>query len=536
MSYLVLARKYRPQTFEEVYSQEHITRILQNSIKRDRIAQAYLFTGTRGVGKTSLARIFAKSLNCLKEDKPTVSPCNVCDNCVDITNGTSPDVVEIDGASNTGVDDIRELQKELMYAPTNSRYKIFIIDEVHMLSKSAFNALLKTLEEPPPNVIFIFATTEPQKILPTIISRCQRFDFKRIPIPDIKKRLSEIAELEKIKIDDNALFVIARKADGSMRDALSLMDQVLAFKSNDITLKDVLQIFSIVHFDVYRKILDDILNKNPKEIVNLIHDLVFSGTDINEFLNGFLSFLRDLLLVKIGIVPQEVMASDVKTIKKLASDMSENKILYLITLIIKTKTDIKTSDNPLLLLEMSFVKFTKLTELHSLENIVQSFDNVLKKKMPVYTTIKEETEQQKPPKSEQVKEKQNDKISQTPAEEIIITKELYLEKKDDIIKKLPPMLAVALKDSELVSIDDKNLLHFVSYSEYRYKNLEKSKTNLEQSLSLFFNTPIKLKFEFKQGKKKDISGFNSPPTLEKIRKENPELAEFIEIVGGEIEE
>jgi len=198
MSYLVLARKYRPQTFEEVYSQDHITRILKNSILQDRIGQAYLFTGTRGVGKTSMARIFAKSLNCLSEDKPTVKPCNKCSNCIDITNSASPDVVEIDGASNTGVDDIRELQKELMYAPTNSRYKIFIIDEVHMLSKSAFNALLKTLEEPPRNVIFIFATTEPQKILPTIISRCQRFDFKRIPIPDIKKRLSEIAELENI--------------------------------------------------------------------------------------------------------------------------------------------------------------------------------------------------------------------------------------------------------------------------------------------------------------------------------------------------
>ncbi len=544
MSYLILARKYRPQTFEEVYSQGHITRILKNSILQDRIAQAYLFTGTRGVGKTSLARIFAKSLNCLKDNKPTPEPCNKCANCIDITNGTSPDVVEIDGASNTGVDDIRELQKELMYAPTNSRYKIFIIDEVHMLSKSAFNALLKTLEEPPEKVIFIFATTEPQKILPTIISRCQRFDFKRIPIPDIKKRLKEIADLENISVDDDALFVIARKADGSMRDALSLMDQVLAFKANDIKLDDVLQIFSIVHFEIYNTILKNILEKNPLEIVTRIQNLIYSGTDINEFLNGFLSFLRDLLLIKIGVVPQEVMAANIETMQALAKHLTEDKILYLMNMVIKTKTDVKSSDNPVLLLEMNFIKFTKLTELRALDKIIESFDKVLSKKQHVsdithYEKKDTHFQKEKTPaaiNNEIKRDAQPSKIqNQNTIPKIELTKENYEKYKDDILKKLTSSLVVALSDATLEDIRG-NTIHLISHSTYRFQTLEKNKKHLEKTFSAFFGIQVKLNIELQEKSIDDISDFRATPTIESIRKENPALAEFIEIVGGEIED
>ncbi len=209
MSYIVLARKYRPQTFADVYAQDHVTKILINALEQDRIAHAYLFTGPRGVGKTSMARILAKSLNCQEGKKGY--PCNKCSTCLEITNGTSTDVVEIDGASNTGVDDIRELQRDLLYTTNSAKYKIYIIDEVHMLSKNAFNALLKTLEEPPENVIFIFATTEPHKVIPTIISRCQRFDFKRIPIDLIVKNLRSICQHENLKYEEEALFQIAKK-------------------------------------------------------------------------------------------------------------------------------------------------------------------------------------------------------------------------------------------------------------------------------------------------------------------------------------
>ncbi|HOE91468.1 MAG TPA: DNA polymerase III subunit gamma/tau, partial [Candidatus Cloacimonadota bacterium] len=293
MSYIVLARKYRPQNFTEVYAQDHIVQIIKNAIESERIGQAYLFTGSRGVGKTSLARIFAKSLNCIHG--PTISPCGICTNCVEITQGNSADVIEIDGASNTSVDDIRDLQKELMYSTNNSKFKIFIIDEVHMLSKNAFNALLKTLEEPPKNVLFIFATTEPHKILPTIISRCQRFDFKRIPVEAIVARLKEICKIEQISIDEEALFVIAKKADGGMRDALSLMDQVISYGNKHTTSENVRTIFGMVDNDIFHNMMKAIANHNPAEMIKLLAIVTDKGLDINEFINSYLDYLRNML-------------------------------------------------------------------------------------------------------------------------------------------------------------------------------------------------------------------------------------------------
>src|SRR5512140_1005150 len=237
LSYLVLARKWRPQTFRDLIGQEHVSQTLKNAIDSGRVAHAFLFTGGRGVGKTSAARILAKALNC--EQGPAPEPCNACSACEEITAGNSVDVFEIDGASNTSVDDIRDLRETVKYLPSRCRYKIFIIDEVHMLSTSTFNALLKTLEEPPPHVKFIFATTEPHKVPITILSRCQRFDFKRIALPRIVARLRYIVDQEKVSVSDEALAVVARKGDGSMRDALSTLDQVLAFCGESVADADV---------------------------------------------------------------------------------------------------------------------------------------------------------------------------------------------------------------------------------------------------------------------------------------------------------
>jgi len=231
-SYLVLARKWRPQLFEEVVGQQHITQTLQNAISQKRVAHAFLFTGARGVGKTSTARILAKALNC--EKGPQINPCGQCTNCQEVTHGTSMDVIEIDGASNRGIDEIRELKENVRYTPAKSRYKIYIIDEVHMLTKEAFNALLKTLEEPPPHIIFIFATTEPHKIPATILSRCQRYDFKRIPFREVIGSLKRIVEEEKIQISQRGLLSIAQESEGSLRDAQSLLDQVIAYAGKNI--------------------------------------------------------------------------------------------------------------------------------------------------------------------------------------------------------------------------------------------------------------------------------------------------------------
>src|SRR5262245_13187627 len=237
MAYLVSARRWRPQTFEDLIGQEHVARTLGNAIRSDRVAHAFLFTGVRGVGKTTAARILAKALNC--ERGPTPTPCNVCVNCLEITAGNAVDVLEIDGASNTGVDDVREIIDNVRYQPAKSRFKIYIIDEVHMLSTSAFNALLKTLEEPPPHVKFIFATTDPHKVPHTIHSRCQRYDFKRIPLRLIVERLAHIVRSDGIEVSERALFLVAREAEGSMRDAQSMLDQVIAFAGKKVRDEDV---------------------------------------------------------------------------------------------------------------------------------------------------------------------------------------------------------------------------------------------------------------------------------------------------------
>jgi len=369
MSYTVLARKYRPQTFEEVYAQDHITRILVNAIEMKRVAQAYLFAGPRGVGKTSMARILAKSLNC--EKGASAHPCNECSNCTTITNGSSQDVVEIDGASNTSVDDVRDLQKDLIYATATSVYKIYIIDEVHMLSKNAFNALLKTLEEPPENVIFIFATTEPHKVLPTILSRCQRFDFKSIPVESIVKRLKDIAVKEKVHTDEESLYIIAQKADGGLRDALSLFDQVISYCGNDITFQQVQDIFGILPYDLFVNILNGIHKKDFKGILSNFHTLIEAGKDLQEFLSGFMEFIRKLLLIKIGVTISDIPVSMISQFNDTAELFEQNTLLYFISILMKLKNDIKSGSNSVMLTEITLLKMSKVEDMIEISDLVE---------------------------------------------------------------------------------------------------------------------------------------------------------------------
>jgi len=289
MTYLVLARKWRPQTFDEVVGQQVITQTLRNALQQNRVAHALLFCGPRGVGKTSVARILAKALNC--EKGPTPDPCGICPACREIAQGTNLDIHEIDGASNNGVDEIRKLKETVAYLPVSARYKVYIIDEVHMLSKGAFNALLKTLEEPPAHVIFILATTEPHKIPMTILSRCQRYDFRRVPFQDMVTHLKKIVEREGYAADEKALMLVAREATGSLRDAEVVLDQLLLISENHtITMEDARSVLSVVDSTLMMKVLDSILRRNTETLLMLIHEMVDAGTDLGYFFRSFLLF------------------------------------------------------------------------------------------------------------------------------------------------------------------------------------------------------------------------------------------------------
>jgi DNA polymerase III subunit gamma/tau len=295
MSYIVTARKWRPTTFEEVVGQAHVSSTLKNALQQNRLGHAYIFSGPRGVGKTTIARILARVLNCA--EPVNGDPCNTCESCQEISGGRSVDVFEIDGASNRGVEEIRNLREAVRYAPAKSEYKVYIIDEVHMLTKEAFNALLKTLEEPPSHVIFVFATTEVHKVPATILSRCQRFDFRRIAMHDIMERLRFISREENITIDDDALLYIAKKGDGSMRDAQSIFDQVVAFSGTTVTAEHVLETLNIVDQDLYFDVTDVLHKRDTKRGLQIVAEIVEKGYDLREFLSGFAEHIRNLLTV-----------------------------------------------------------------------------------------------------------------------------------------------------------------------------------------------------------------------------------------------
>ncbi len=297
MGYTALYRKFRPDSFASVKGQDHIVKTLKNQIMADRIGHAYLFCGTRGTGKTSVAKILAKAVNC--EHPVDGNPCGECETCKAIAAGTSMNVIEIDAASNNGVDNIREIREEVAYSPTTGKYKVYIIDEVHMLSIGAFNALLKTLEEPPSYVIFILATTEAHKIPITILSRCQRYDFKRISINTISDRLMELMEKEQVEVEEKAIRYIAKKADGSMRDALSLLDQCIAFYlGQKLTYDHVLDVLGAVDTEVFSRFLREILSNNVAQVMKQLEELVMQGRELGQFVSDFTWYLRNLLLLK----------------------------------------------------------------------------------------------------------------------------------------------------------------------------------------------------------------------------------------------
>ena len=372
MSYLVLARKWRPQVFEDVVGQEHVTRTLQNAIKTGRVAHAYLFTGARGVGKTSAARILAKALNCI--NGPTPVPCNTCESCKEIAGGSSMDVFEIDGASNTGVDDIRELRENIKFPPIKCRYRIYIIDEVHMLSTNAFNALLKTLEEPPPHVIFVFATTDPQKIPVTILSRCQEFDFKRIPALLIQERLKTIAESEKIKITDRGLHIIAREADGGMRDAQSILDQVISFAGEEVSDEDVAKSLGVIDREVLKNVVKSIMERTPAGCIQVVERVYDYGYDVRLFCKNLLEYIRNLTVLKVIKDPGQLIDlpdGEIAELKTLSDGFSQDELQQLFAILSRGEEELKRSSSPRLSLEMTLIKMATLRPLIPVSELME---------------------------------------------------------------------------------------------------------------------------------------------------------------------
>ena len=361
MSYTALYRKFRPGEFEEVKGQDHISKTLQNQIKANRIGHAYLFCGTRGTGKTSVAKIFAKAVNCM--NPVNGSPCGECEMCKAISAGTSMNVIEIDAASNNGVDNIREIREEVAYRPTEGKYKVYIIDEVHMLSIGAFNALLKTLEEPPEYVIFILATTEAHKIPITILSRCQRYDFKRISIETIAARLTDLMDKEGIEVEERAIRYIAKVADGSMRDALSLLDQCIAFYlGQKLTYNNVLEVLGAVDTDVFSKLLREILSKDIPKVLRTVEELIMQGRELGQLASDFTWYLRNLLLAKSSDNMEDVL--DVSTenlaqLKEEAQMIEFEELLRYIRIFSELSNQLKYATQKRVLLEVTLIKLCK---------------------------------------------------------------------------------------------------------------------------------------------------------------------------------
>jgi DNA polymerase-3 subunit gamma/tau len=379
MSYQVTARKWRPMVFEDVVGQSHITSTLRNAIASNRLAHAYIFSGVRGTGKTTTARILAKAINCRapKESNPD----NACDICQEITAGKSLDVVEIDGASNRGVEEIRNLRESVRYTPTHGKYKVYIIDEVHMLTKEAFNALLKTLEEPPAHVVFVFATTEVHKVPPTILSRCQRFDFRRISIDEIITNLRFVSREEHVAIDDEALLIIARKADGSLRDAQSIFDQIRSFCGNEITAAVVLKVLNAVDQELFFRLTDLIKAQDVRGGIQLVEEIVRNGYDLREFVGGLAEHLRNLLVVLTTETTELVETSELyrKRYQEEAKKFNQNDILRLIKLANDLEQSIRWAPQPRFKLEAGLLQMIKMERSIQIDSLLRQIDDLKKK-------------------------------------------------------------------------------------------------------------------------------------------------------------
>jgi len=549
MSYLVLSLKYRPQTFDEVVGQEHITQTLTNAFKKDRVSQAYLFTGPRGVGKTTTARLVAKAVNCIESPG---EPCNNCSNCIEITDGRNMDVLEIDGASNRGIEEIRSLREAIQYAPINSKFKIFIIDEVHMLTTPAFNALLRTLEEPPEHGKFILATTDIYKVPATIISRCQRFDFNSITVHSISEQIKYVLGKEKIEIDNDSLRIIAQKADGSLRDALSILDQVIAYSGNKITIESVSKVLGLIPTDIYFKILESLRTKNGKVLVDLLAEVKSKGMPVQEFISGLNHHIRNMLIATIekGLDVFELNIDLKKQYEEAAKLWNIRDILRVSKVITDIEPQVKRATQPHILIELSLLKLLELDSVVTIESLLGTFQNPVKfsgkeNTLPLSSVsnkdskdiLKNDSSQIESPKSKNTKIEINT-ISE-PKPNPISNKNINLdainEKWDEFIEQLSserPSIGNVLSHCEVSQFAGNRLeIKLVNGNNFNLRTLEKNKNVIENYLEKVYGFPLKTallmtKSDESQKVKKDLKKEN--------KKTNNTTAKIIELFDGEI--
>jgi len=562
--YLPFARKWRPQDFDEIVGQEHITTTLKNAILMDRLHHAYLFTGPRGIGKTSTARIFSKALNC--EKGPSAKPCNKCVFCQEITNGSSMDVIEIDGASNRGIDEIRNLREAVKFAPSACRYKIYIIDEVHMLTTEAFNALLKTLEEPPLHVKFIFATTEPHKVPATILSRCQRFDFRRIQIKDIIAKLQEVAGIEKIDIDKDAFLYIAKSSDGSMRDAESILDQIASFSKGKIHIKDIIESLGMIDTQVIFKCVDIIINKDTKGAIHLINELVDSGKDAKQFLLELLEHFRNMMIVKIGVSSDDILnlpIDAIAQIKEQAKLVSQEDIFYIVNIISNGLRMLKQLLPERIMLELCIIKLTSRDSISSIENILSKLPDLNKDRDKVIQPPQQPSHQamhassiqapinpkpdikQEPTFLKKIQQSlRNSMVKEDPIENNVKDVSIEMARVNDAWPILVKAMAVKkmsvssyLAEGEPDSIKGNTvIIAFPKELNFHREVLEekRNKESIEAALSQILDTPLKLSFVASDKMVKKPEEVKSEPTKEDLKENAPVINAALDMFGGRI--
>lgn len=506
MSYTILALKWRPMNFDEIIGQPGVVTNLKNALQKNTLANAYLFAGPRGVGKTSTARIFAKALNC--KEGPTLNPCGKCSSCSEIAQGRFLDVIEIDGASNRGIDEIRVLRENVKFAPAQGKYKVYIIDEVHQITTDGFNALLKTLEEPPPYVKFIFATTHPNKIIPTILSRCQRLDFRRISATEITRQLERIVLSEKIGVDKDVLFSIAKSSDGSLRDAESVLDQLASFAQGKISLKDVVSVLGIVEQESFFEITDKIVRKDPKAVLTLLNDIIDNGKDTAVFLSGLIEHFRNLMIAKITKADAKLIDLPQESCERLlgqSSAMTLEEIFSAFNILINAQEMSKRMDSLRIPLEISLVRLA-----HSKKEPVE-----LKPASPPQKNIPVKEKAAEFKKAEQQSEPAEEKTKGGGVAQLISLDSIKScwENVVNNLSRIKMSVATYLNEGELIKCQGNVLTVSFPRNYSLHKEALEDKDNralIEKSISELVNAGVRVNFELSQETKSSDESENNP--------------------------